>query len=85
VEPQIAGDSLLMLGDLRLPFAVEFNQPCMKPRLRRAEANQFLQELEGLLLREAVEEPVPSCSGWACCSRGIIAKNGLSGWGWHSH
>jgi hypothetical protein len=24
---------------------------------RRAEANQFLEELEGLLLREAIEEP----------------------------
>jgi hypothetical protein len=56
-EPQITGDGLLMLGDRRLPFAVEFDQPCIKPQLRRAEANQFLDELEGLLLREAIEEP----------------------------
>ena len=40
-----------------MPFAVEFDQLCIKPQLRCAEANQFLQELEGLLLREAVEEP----------------------------
>ena len=46
-----------MLGDCRLPFAVEFDQPCIKPQLRRAEANQFLEELEGLLLRETTEEP----------------------------
>src|SRR5215471_16058269 len=46
-----------MLGDCRLPFAVEFDQPCIKPQLRRAEANQFLEELEGLLLREAIKEP----------------------------
>ena len=43
--------------DRRLSFAVEFDQPCIKPQLRRAEANQFLEELEGLLLREAIEEP----------------------------
>jgi len=36
---------------------VEFDQPCIKPQLRRAEANQFLQELEWLLLRETVKEP----------------------------
>src|SRR5438552_12603938 len=46
-----------MLGDRRLPFALEFDQPCIKPQLRRAEANQFLEELEGLLLREAIKEP----------------------------
>jgi hypothetical protein len=40
-EPQIAGDGLLMLGDCRLLFAVEFDQPCIKPQLRRAEANPF--------------------------------------------
>jgi len=40
-----------MLGDRRLTSAVEFNQPYIKPYLRRVEANQFLQELEGLLLR----------------------------------
>ena len=57
VESQITGDGLLMLGDRRLPFAVEFDQPCIKPQLRRAEANQFLQELERLLLRETVKEP----------------------------
>jgi hypothetical protein len=56
-EPQITGDGLLMLGDRRLPFAVEFNQPRIKPQLRRAEVNDFLEELEGLLLREAIEEP----------------------------
>ena len=55
-EPQIIGDGLLVLGDRRLPFAVEFDQPCIKPQLRRAEANQFLEELEGLLLRETIEE-----------------------------
>ena len=27
------------------------------PQLRRAEANQFLEELERLLLRETIEEP----------------------------
>ena len=46
-----------MLGDRRLPFAVEFDQPWIKPQLHRAEANQFLEELEWLLLREAIEEP----------------------------
>jgi len=46
-----------MLGDRRLPFAVEFDQPCIKPQLRSAEANQFLEELEWLLLRETVKEP----------------------------
>ena len=52
-EPQITGDGLLMLGDRRLPFAVEFDQPCIKPQLRRTEANKFLEELEWLLLRKA--------------------------------
>ena len=47
-----------MLGDRRLSFAVEFDQLCIKPQLRRAEANQFLEELEGLLLRETIEELV---------------------------
>src|SRR6202022_1940272 len=56
-ESQITGDGLLMLGDRRLPFAVEFDQPCIKPQLRSAEANQFLEELEWLLLRETVKEP----------------------------
>jgi len=56
-EPQITGDRLLMLGDRRLPSAVEFDQPCIKPQLRRAEANKFLEELEWLLLREATQEP----------------------------
>src|SRR5258708_13697557 len=46
-----------MLGDRRLPFAVEFDQPCIKPQLRRTEANKFLEELEWLLLREATQEP----------------------------
>jgi hypothetical protein len=47
-----------MLGDRRrLSFAVEFDQPCIKTQLRRAEANQFLEELERLLLRETTEEP----------------------------
>jgi hypothetical protein len=46
-----------MHGDRRLPFAVEFDQPCVKPQLRSAEANQFLDELKGLLLRETVKEP----------------------------
>jgi hypothetical protein len=50
-ESQITGDGLLMLGDRRLPFAVEFDQLCIKPQLRCAEANQFLGEPEGLLLR----------------------------------
>jgi hypothetical protein len=56
-EPQITGDRLLMLRDRRLPSAVEFDQPCIKPQLRRAEANKFLEELEWLLLREATQEP----------------------------
>ena len=56
-EPQIIGDGLLMLGDRRLPFAVEFDQPCIKPQLRCTEANKFLEELEWLLLRKAIEEP----------------------------
>jgi hypothetical protein len=30
-ELQITGDGLLMLGDRRLSFAVEFDQPCIKP------------------------------------------------------
>ncbi len=46
-----------MLGDRRLPFAVEFDQFCIKPQLRCAETDQFLKELEGLLLRETIEEP----------------------------
>ena len=41
----------------RLSFAVKFDQPCIKTQLRRAEANQFLEELERLLLRETTEEP----------------------------
>ena len=57
VEPQIVGDALLMLGDRRLPFAVEFDQPCIKPQLGCTEANKFLEELEWLLLRKAIEEP----------------------------
>jgi hypothetical protein len=47
----------LMLGDRRLPFAVEFDQPCIKPQLRCTEANKFLEELEWLLLRKATQEP----------------------------
>jgi hypothetical protein len=54
---QITGDGLMMLGDRRLSFAIEFDQPCIKIQLRRAEANQFLEELERSLLREATEEP----------------------------
>ena len=46
-----------MLGDGRLPFAVEFDQPYIKPQLRCTEANKFLEELEWLLLRKAIEEP----------------------------
>ena len=46
-----------MLGDRRLPFAVEFDQPCIKPQLRCTEANKFLEEFEWLLLRKAIEEP----------------------------
>ena len=46
-----------MLGDRRLPFAVELNQPCIESQLRRAETNQFLEKLEGLLPRKAIEEP----------------------------
>jgi len=46
-----------MLGDRRLPFAVEFDQPYIKPQLRSTEANKFLEELEWLLLRKAIEEP----------------------------
>ena len=53
-EPQITGDGLLMLGDRRLPFAVEFDQPYIKPQLRCTEANKFLEEL---VLRKAIEEP----------------------------
>ena len=34
-----------------------FDQLCIKPQLRRAEANKFLEELEWLLLREATQEP----------------------------
>jgi hypothetical protein len=33
------------------------DQPCIKPQLRRTEANTFLEELEWLLLRKAIEEP----------------------------
>jgi len=36
---------------------VEFDQPCIKPQLRRTEANTFLEELDWLLLRKAIEEP----------------------------
>ena len=46
-----------MLGDRRLLFAVEFDQSCIKPQLRRAEGKHFLNELKGLLLREMVKEP----------------------------
>jgi len=46
-----------MLEDRRLSFAVESHQLYVKPQLRRAKANQFLKELEGLLLREPIEEP----------------------------
>lgn len=34
-----------MLGDRRLALAVKFDQPCIKPQLRRAEPNQFLEEI----------------------------------------
>ena len=57
VEPQIVGDALLMVGDRRLPFSVDFDQVWVNPQLCRAKANQFLKELEGLLLREAIEVP----------------------------
>jgi hypothetical protein len=40
--------------DRRPPFAVEFDQPCIKPNCDRDEAKQFLEEL---LLRETIEEP----------------------------
>ena len=43
-----------MLANRRLPFAVQFDQPWIKPQLRRAEANQFLEEVEGLLLRKFI-------------------------------
>jgi hypothetical protein len=36
-----------MLGDRRLPFAVEFDRPCIEPQLRCAEANQFPDESKG--------------------------------------
>ena len=55
MEPQITSDGLLMLGDRRLPFAVEFDQPCIKPQLRCTQANKFLEEFEWLLLRKAIE------------------------------
>jgi len=55
-ESQITGDGLLMLADRRLPFAVEFDQPYIKPQLRCTEANKFLEELEWLLLRKADED-----------------------------
>jgi hypothetical protein len=55
----VFGRSLLALSrrEERLSFAVEFDQPCIKPQLRSAEANQFLEELEWLLLRETVKKP----------------------------
>jgi hypothetical protein len=37
--------------------STRFDQLWIKPHLCRAEANQFLEELKGLLLREAIEEP----------------------------
>ena len=56
-EPQITGDGLLMFADRRLPFALEFDQPCIKPQLRCTETNKFLEEFEWLLLRKAIGEP----------------------------
>jgi hypothetical protein len=38
-------------------LAVEFDQPCIKPQLRRAEEKQFLDEFKGLLLPETGKEP----------------------------
>jgi hypothetical protein len=38
-------------------LSIEFDQPRIKPQLRRAEVDHFLEDLEGLLLREAIEEP----------------------------
>ena len=38
-----------MLGDRRLPFAIEFDQPRINPQLRRTEANKLVEELEWLL------------------------------------
>ena len=35
-ESQITSDGLLMLGDRRLPFAVDFDQLCIKLQLSRA-------------------------------------------------
>jgi hypothetical protein len=63
-----------MLGDRRLPFAVAFDQPRIRPQLRRAAVNHFLEELEGLLLREAIEEPdkgdpVGKAKGGCECAR----------------
>jgi hypothetical protein len=54
---------VIQLPDLRFKYRAtaavcgRFDQPCIKPQLRRTEANQFLEELEGLLLREAIQEP----------------------------
>jgi hypothetical protein len=55
----VFGRRLLALSrrEERLSFAVEFDQPCIKPVLRSTEANQFLEELEWPLLRETVKKP----------------------------
>ena len=46
-ESQITGDGLLMLADRRLPLAVEFDQPYIKPQLRCTEATSSSKSSNG--------------------------------------
>jgi 2-keto-3-deoxy-galactonokinase len=56
VQPEIAGDGLLVLGDGLLAFAVELYQARVNSQLRRAEAHELVGRLEWLLLGKPIEE-----------------------------
>jgi hypothetical protein len=56
-QPEVASNDLLVLGDRRLPFAVEIDQARFDPQLRCTEAHQLVEDLKWLLPWEAIEEP----------------------------
>ena len=56
VQPEIAGDGLLVLGDGLLAFAVELDQARINSQLGRAEPHQLVDDFEWLLFREAIEQ-----------------------------
>ena len=56
-QAEVAGDSLLVLGDGLLAFAIELYQGCINPQLGRAKPHQFIGDFKWLLLGEAIEQP----------------------------